>query len=84
MKLLEELMWPRIWRKHFKVCDKYKIEVENKFWIASVLFRVYYSYSYVPQASCNRKQVGDTGTLRRSHAECIHIESAHMEPELAT
>jgi len=34
MKLLEELMSPRIWRKLFKVCDKYKIKVGNEFWIA--------------------------------------------------
>ena len=31
MKLLEELTWLRIWRKHFKVCDKYKIEVGSNF-----------------------------------------------------
>jgi len=31
MKLLEELRWPRIWRKHFKVCDKYKIKWETSF-----------------------------------------------------
>ena len=71
-------MWPRIWRKHFKVCDKYKIKVGNKFWIASVLFTVYYGYNYMQAAT--EKPVGDTGTLHRSHAECIH----HMESELAT
>ena len=65
-------MWPQIWRKHFKVCDKYKIKMGNKFWIASVLFREYYGYSYVPLASRNRKPMGDTGTIHRSHAECIH------------
>jgi len=65
-------MWPRSWRKYFKVCNKYKIKVGSKVWIASVLFRVYHGYSYAPQASCNRKPVGDTGTLHRSHAEYIH------------
>jgi len=67
-------MWPRIWRKHFKVCDKYKIKVGNEFWITSVLFSVYYGYSYVPQANRNRKPVGDTGTLHRSHAEYAFIK----------